>query len=136
MKHLQFRWQITTETMNRDSGFLCDKDTKMKTTEFDIDKIFIGTCIESHHFHCYMGTLGNILTSLIQGKLCKNKPKMADSCNAFPTETRKKPERNQTETREKLERHNRNIRERLERETENRQRIERGQRKTRERLKA
>ena len=26
--------------MKRDDWYLCDKNTKMKTTEFDIDKIF------------------------------------------------------------------------------------------------
>ena len=31
---------MKTETMKRDVCYLFDKNTKMKTTEFDIDKIF------------------------------------------------------------------------------------------------
>ena len=35
---------LDEETMKRDVCYLCDKNTKMKTTEFDIDKIFQISC--------------------------------------------------------------------------------------------
>ena len=41
---------MKTETMKRDVCYLCDKNTKMKTTEFDIDKIFQISCKIAQYF--------------------------------------------------------------------------------------